>query len=183
MSRIGKLPIDIPQGVDIQIKDNNIIVKGKLGQLEREINPDIKMEINDGQLVVTRPTDSKEHRSMHGLYRALLNNMVIGVSEGYKIVMEMIGVGYKATASGQVLEMALGYSHDIFLEMPQEVKVEAVTEKRANPIITLISADKQLVGHIAAKIRSFRPPEPYKGKGIRFQGEEIQRKQGKMAAS
>lgn len=183
MSRIGKLPIDIPQGVDIKIKDNNIIVKGKLGQLEREIHPDIKMEVNEGQIIVSRPTDSKEHRSMHGLYRSLLSNMVEGVSEGFKIVMEMIGVGYKATANGQVLEMSLGYSHDIFLEMPPEVKVEAVTEKRANPIITLISADKQLVGHIAAKIRSFRPPEPYKGKGIRFQGEEISRKQGKMAAS
>ncbi len=182
MSRIGKLPIDIPQGVEIKIKDNNVIVKGKLGQLEQKVHQDIKVEIDDNKLVVSRPTDSKEHRSMHGLYRSLINNMVKGVSEGFKVVLELIGVGYKASVSGQLLEMSLGFSHDLIIELPPEVKAEVVQEKRSHPVLTLISADKQLLGQVAAKIRSYRLPEPYKGKGIKFQGEVIRRKQGKMAA-
>lgn len=183
MSRIGKLPIDIPQGVEIKIKDNNVTVKGKLGQLEQQIHSDLEVKVEENQVVVTRPTDSKEHKSMHGLYRSLINNMVQGVSEGFKIVLEMIGVGYKASVTGQVLEMSLGFSHDLLLELPAEVKAEVVQEKRSHPVLTLISADKQLVGQVAAKIRSYRLPEPYKGKGIKFKGEEIRRKQGKMAAS
>jgi len=184
MSRIGKLPINIPQGVEIKIeKDNTVIVKGKLGQLEQRVNPDLTLEIKDNQLIVKRPTESKEHRSMHGLYRSLLNNMVVGVSEGYKKVLELIGVGYKASIQGQVLEMSLGFSHDILFELPPEVKAEVVQEKRSHPILTLISYDKQLLGQVVAKIRSFRLPEPYKGKGIRFQGEEIRRKQGKQASA
>lgn len=184
MSRIGKLPINIPQGVDIKIdKGNKVTVKGKLGQLEQRVHPDLTLEIEDNHLIVKRPTDSKEHRSMHGLYRSLLNNMVIGVSEGYKIVMELIGVGYKASVQGQVLDMSLGFSHDIMMELPPEVKAEVKQEKRSFPVLTLISYDKQLVGQVAAKIRSFRLPEPYKGKGIRFQGEEIRRKQGKQASA
>ncbi len=183
MSRIGNLPIDIPEGVDININKNIIIVKGKLGQMEQQFNPAIKVELKENRIVLSRSTDSKDHRAMHGLYRSLINNMVNGVSKGYKIVLEIIGVGYKATASGQVLELALGFSHDILFELPKEVKVEVVHEKRKNPIITLTSADKQLIGQVAAKIRSYRLPEPYKGKGIVFQGEVIRRKQGKIAAS
>ena len=183
MSRIGKLPITIPQGVDIKIDKNNITVKGKLGQLELTIHQDIKVEINDGQLVLNRPTDSKEHKSMHGLYRSLLNNMVVGVSEGFKTVLELVGVGYKATATGQFLDLSLGFSHDILIELPKEIKVEVVQEKRASAVVTLTSADKQLLGQTVAKIRSFRMPEPYKGKGIKFQGKTIRRKQGKTAAS
>ncbi|MBN2890405.1 MAG: 50S ribosomal protein L6 [Bacteroidales bacterium] len=182
MSRIGKLPIDIPQGVEIKIKDNNIIVKGKLGQLEQQIHPDLTVEVEDSKLVVSRPTDSKEHRSMHGLYRSLIYNMVYGVSEGFKAVLELIGVGYKASVTGQLLEMSLGFSHDLIIELPNEVNAEVTQEKRSNPILTITSADKQLLGQVAAKIRSYRMPEPYKGKGIKFQGEVIRRKQGKMAA-
>ncbi len=184
MSRIGKLPIDIPQGVEIKVdKDNIVNVKGKLGTLEQHINPDIEIEIKDNQLVVKRPTDSKEHRSFHGLYRSLINNMVVGVSKGYKIVMELNGVGYKATVNGQLLEMSLGFSHDIIFELPVEIKADVKQEKRSSPILTLNSIDKQLIGQVAAKIRSFRLPEPYKGKGIKFQGEEIRRKQGKQASA
>jgi large subunit ribosomal protein L6 len=171
MSRIGNLPIEIPAGVSINIDGNNLVtVKGPHGELFQKVHRDI------------RPDESKEHKSMHGLYRALIHNMVVGVSEGYEIKQEFVGVGYRAEAKGQRLEMSLGYSHDIVIELPPEIKVEALTERRSNPIVTLRSADKQLLGHVAAKIRSLRPPEPYKGKGIRFVGEQVRRKAGKAAS-
>ena len=183
MSRIGKLPIKLPEGVEINIADNNLVtVKGKLGELQQQFNKDMVLKVEDGSLSVERPSDSKDHRAQHGLVRSLLNNMVQGVNEGYTIVQELVGVGYKATAKGQLLELALGYSHSIFLELPQEVSVETLVERGKNPTITLKSMDKQLIGQVAAKIRSFRKPEPYKGKGILFQGEEIRRKAGKAAA-
>ncbi len=183
MSRIGKLPIDIPADVQITISDDNLVtVKGKLGELTQSVNPEIKVEVSDGKINLSRPSDGIQHRSMHGLYRSLINNMVIGVSEGFKIQQELIGVGYKAVANGQMLDLALGYSHNIVLELPDEIKVEAVTERGKNPRITLTSFDKQLLGQVAAKIRSFRKPEPYKGKGIRFVGEDVRRKAGKAAA-
>jgi len=183
MSRIGKLPITVPEGVEINISDDNIVtVKGKLGELHEQINKDMDLKVEDGILTIKRPSESKDHKALHGLSRALVNNMVIGVSEGYTIIQELVGVGYKANAKGQVLELALGYSHSIFLELPQDVSVETVTERGKNPTITLKSHDKQLIGQVAAKIRSFRKPEPYKGKGILFQGEQIRRKAGKAAA-
>jgi len=183
MSRIGKLPISVPSGVQVSVSaDNLVTVKGKLGELQQQVHPDIKVDVSDGQVVISRPTDERQHRSMHGLYRALLANMVKGVSEGFKTTQELVGVGYKATANGQLLELTLGYSHYIVMELPPEIKVEAVTERGKNPTITMISHDKQLLGQVAAKIRSFREPEPYKGKGIRFAGEEIRRKAGKAAA-
>jgi large subunit ribosomal protein L6 len=183
MSRIGKAPISLPEGVEINIAEGNVVtVKGKLGELTQKLNPDMTLKVEDGTLTVERPSESKEHRSQHGLTRSLLNNMVEGVSEGFTIVQELVGVGYKANAKGQVLELALGYSHSIFLELPQEVSVETVTERGKNPTITLKSHDKQLIGQVAAKIRSFRKPEPYKGKGILFKGEQIRRKAGKAAA-
>lgn len=182
MSRIGKLPINLPKGVDIKIEDNKITVKGPLGELSRAIDKDIKVEVVDNRIVLSRPTDSKNHKSLHGLYRALIANMVTGVSTGYKKELELVGVGYRAEAKGQKLEMSLGFSHDIIFELPDEVKVETKTERRSNPIITLTSIDKQLIGHVAAKIRSLRPPEPYKGKGIKFVGEQIRRKAGKSAS-
>jgi len=184
MSRIGKLPIKLPQGVTLTVKpDNSVTVKGPKGELSQAIDPDIKVEINNDEVVVTRPTEQKRHKSLHGLYRSLINNMVLGVSDGYKIEMEVVGVGYKAEAKGQVLELSLGYSHDIHFEIPAEVKVEARTERRSNPVITLTSSDKQLIGQIAAKIRSFRAPEPYKGKGIKFVGEVLRKKAGKSATA
>lgn len=184
MSRIGNLPVAIPSGVTVTVgKDNLVVVKGPKGELEQQVNPNITVEVNEGELVVKRPDDSKENKSMHGLYRSLINNMVVGVSEGYKIEMEFVGVGYRAESKGQMLEMSVGYSHNIFFELPAEVKVEAVTERRSNPRLTLESADKQLIGQVAAKIRSFRLPEPYKGKGILFKGEEIRRKAGKSASA
>lgn len=184
MSRIGKLPISIPEGVQVTVSGENVVtVKGKLGELQQSIDPAITLKIEDGIINLERTSDSKEHKSKHGLYRALVANMVQGVSEGFKIVQEMVGVGYKASVQGQVLELSVGYSHNIFLELPPEVKVEAVTERGKNPLITLTSHDKQLVGQVAAKIRSFRKPEPYKGKGIKFQGEEIRRKAGKTATA
>ena len=183
MSRIGKLPITVLEGVEINISDDNVVtVKGKLGELQQQINKDMVLKVEDGKLTIVRPSDSKDHKALHGLSRALVNNMVIGVSEGYTIIQELVGVGYKANANGQVLELALGYSHSIFLELPQEVSIETVTERGKNPTITLKSHDKQLIGQVAAKIRSFRKPEPYKGKGILFQGEQIRRKAGKAAA-
>ena len=183
MSRIGKMPITLPKGVDVSISDDNILtVKGPKGEMTQKVNPAIAMKVEDGVLTMERPSDSKEHKAMHGLYRALANNMVTGVSEGFKTVQEVIGVGYKVQATGQVLEMDLGYSHKIFLELAPEIKVETVTEKGKNPIITMTSCDKQVLGQAAAKIRSLRKPEPYKGKGIRFQGEEIRKKAGKAAA-
>jgi large subunit ribosomal protein L6 len=183
MSRIGKLPIEIPQGITVTIeKDNTVIVKGPKGELSQKVDADLKVELKETQLVIERPTDQKRHKAMHGLYRSLLNGMVQGVVEGYTIKQELVGVGYKAEVKGQVLEMSLGFSHDIHFRIPKEVKVEALTERRTNPIVTLTSADKQLVGQVAAKIRSLRPPEPYKGKGIKFVGEELRRKAGKSAA-
>lgn len=183
MSRIGLLPIQIPAGVTVSIENgNHVVVKGPKGQLSQKVDIDIKVEVDGNQVKVSRPTEQKRHKAMHGLYRSLINNMVHGVSEGYKIQQELVGVGYRAEAKGQILELSLGYSHDIHIGLPPEVKVETVTERRANPIITLTSADKQLIGHVAAKIRSLRPPEPYKGKGIRFVGEELRRKAGKSAS-
>ncbi len=183
MSRIGKLPVNLPEGVTVSISDTNVVsVKGPLGDLNQAVDRDLKVEVFDNQIVISRPSDSKNHKSMHGLFRALIANMVTGVSEGYKKELELVGVGYRAEAKGQQLEMSLGYSHEIIFELPEEVKVETKTERRSNPIITLSSIDKQLIGHVAAKIRSLRPPEPYKGKGIRFVGEHIRRKAGKSAS-
>jgi large subunit ribosomal protein L6 len=184
MSRIGVLPISIPAGVTIDIdKDNLVTVKGPKGELKQQVNKAITVKMEEGQVTLSRGDDQKENRSMHGLYRSLINNMVIGVSEGYTIQQELVGVGYRAEVkNGNRLELALGFSHDILIEMPDEVKVEAKTERRANPIITLTSIDKQLIGQVAAKIRSLRPPEPYKGKGIKFVGEQLRRKAGKAAS-
>ncbi|MBQ6278645.1 MAG: 50S ribosomal protein L6 [Muribaculaceae bacterium] len=184
MSRIGKLPIAIPAGVTIEMKDNVITVKGPKGELKQAVNPNIKVEIEDGQVNVNRPNDNRESRAQHGLYRALINNMVVGVSEGFKKELEIVGVGYRATMKNpQTLELALGFSHVIYLQLPAEVKGNAVTERNKNPLITLESCDKQLLGQICAKIRSFRKPEPYKGKGVKFVGEVIRRKSGKTAAA
>ena len=185
MSRIGKLPVQIPSGVQVTVDDktNTVSVKGKLGELKQKVNPNIKVEVKDGELKVSRPNDDKANRSLHGLYRALINNMVKGVSEGFTIKQEMVGVGYRATAQGQLLDIAVGYSHNILIELPAEIKVEVAQEKRANPIITLTSCDKQLLGQVCAKIRSLRKPEPYKGKGILFVGEQIRRKSGKSAGA
>ena len=182
MSRIGKLPINLPAGVSVTVnKDNSVVVKGPKGELTQQIDAEIKVSVEENQVVLERPSEQKRHKAMHGLYRSLVNNMVVGVTEGYKIEQELVGVGYRATSNGQILELALGYSHLIHLEIAPEVKVTAVTEKRANPIITLESCDKHLVGQVAAKIRSFRKPEPYKGKGIKFVGEQLRRKAGKSA--
>lgn len=181
MSRIGKLPINIPSGVTVTMKDNVITVKGPKGELSQEINPNITISVDGSVINVTRPNDEKENRGMHGLYRSLVQNMVIGVSEGYKKTLELVGVGYRASNQGQVLELALGYTHNIFLRLPNEIKVEAKMERNQNPIIILESCDKQLIGQVCAKIRSFRKPEPYKGKGVRFQGEVVRRKAGKSA--
>ena len=181
MSRIGKSPIAIPAGVTVQVNGNVVTVKGPKGELSQEINPDIHVAVEDGHVIVTRPDDQREHRAQHGLYRALIHNMVVGVSEGYKKEMELVGVGYRATSTGQVLELALGFSHAIFIKLPKEIKVEAKSERNKNPLIILESADKQLLGQVCAKIRSLRKPEPYKGKGIKFVGEIIRRKSGKSA--
>jgi large subunit ribosomal protein L6 len=184
MSRIGKLPIVLPDKVTVTIQpDNTIVVKGPLGELSQKVDADINVKIENNQILVSRPTDQRRHRSLHGLYRALLNNMVTGVSQGFTIRQELVGVGYRAEAKGQILEMSLGYSHDIMIALPKEIKVTTVTEKRANPIITLQSIDKQLLGQVAAKIRSLRAPEPYKGKGIKFVGEQLRRKAGKSASA
>jgi large subunit ribosomal protein L6 len=184
MSRIGKLPVNLPAGVVVSVSDANVVsVKGPLGELTQEVDKGIKVEVVGNELILTRESETKNHKSLHGLYRALLNNMVVGVSTGYKKEMELVGVGYRAEAKGQNLEMSLGYSHDINILLPDEVKVETKTERRANPIITLTSIDKQLIGHVAAKIRSLRPPEPYKGKGIKFVGEQLRRKAGKSASA
>ena len=183
MSRIGKLPIVLPAKVEVSIKDDVITVKGPKGELSQKLNPALTVKVEDGHIVVERPNDEREMRAQHGLYRSLIHNMVVGVSEGYKKEMELVGVGYRATATGQVLELALGYSHAIYLRLPAEVKVEAKTERNKNPLITLESCDKQLIGQICAKIRSLRKPEPYKGKGIKFVGEVIRRKSGKSASA
>ncbi len=183
MSRIGKLPVNLPKGVSVSISDTNTVsVKGPLGELTQAVDKDLKVEVVGDELILTRPSESKNHKSLHGLYRSLIHNMVVGVSQGYKKELELVGVGYRAEAKGQNLEMSLGYSHDINIMLPAEVKVETRTERRANPIITLTCIDKQLIGHVAAKIRSLRPPEPYKGKGIKFVGEQLRRKAGKSAS-
>ncbi|GAB4130089.1 MAG: 50S ribosomal protein L6 [Raineya sp.] len=182
MSRIGKKPIALPDKVTVSLSGNTVSVKGPKGELSQIIDPDIKVSVENGVLSVSRPTEQKRHKALHGLYRALLNNMVIGVSEGYKISLELVGVGYKASATGNLLELSLGYSHPIFFALPTEIKVTTVTEKGKNPLIHLEGIDKQLIGHIAAKIRSLRPVEPYKGKGVRFVGQTIRRKAGKTAS-
>ncbi|MEZ4857056.1 MAG: 50S ribosomal protein L6 [Gelidibacter sp.] len=180
MSRIGKNPVAIPQGVTIDVKDNVITVKGKLGELTQTFT-DVDIKVEEGNVVVERPSDSKNHRAKHGLYRALIFNMIEGVSKGWTKELELVGVGYRASNQGQKLDMALGFSHNIILDVAPEVKVETVSEKGKNPIIKLTSFDKQLVGQVAAKIRGFRKPEPYKGKGVKFVGEELRRKAGKSA--
>ncbi len=180
MSRVGNNPIKIPEGVSVEISDNKVVVKGKLGEIEQEFS-DVVVKMNDGVINIERTSENKDHRSKHGLYRALINNMVIGVSQGWTKELELVGVGYRASAQGQKLELALGFSHSVVMSLANEVKVETVSEKGSNPIIKLTSFDKQLVGQVAAKIRSFRKPEPYKGKGIRFVGEQIRRKAGKQA--
>lgn len=183
MSRIGKLPITVPSGVTITVSDKNLVtVKGSKGELKQQVDPDIIIKVENSQLLVQRPTEQQRHRSMHGLYRSLLFNMVKGVSEGYTVKQELVGVGYKAVVVGQTLELALGYSHNFFFELPTEIQVTAVTERGKNPIITMVSHDKQLIGQVAAKIRSLRKPEPYKGKGIKFVGEILKRKAGKSAS-
>ena len=184
MSRIGYAPINIPQGVDIEVgKTNNIKVKGPKGELVHQIHPDLSVEIEDGVLNVKRPTDQQRHRAMHGLFRSILSNMVEGVSEGFVKELELIGVGYRVSNTGNLIEMSVGYSHPIMFYIPDDLKVETKMEKGQNPSIRLEGIDKQLIGQVAAKIRSFRKPEPYKGKGIRYKGEEIRRKAGKTAAS
>ncbi len=184
MSRIGILPIDLPAGVTIEVdKENLVTVKGPKGELSQQVDKQITVKVEGNQVNVSRSSEEKDHKSKHGLYRSLLNNMVVGVSEGYTIKQELVGVGYRADVKGgNLLELSLGYSHDIIMKMPPEVKVEAVTERRSNPVITLTSIDKQLIGQVASKIRSIRPPEPYKGKGIRFVGEQVRRKAGKAAS-
>ncbi|HOZ14410.1 MAG TPA: 50S ribosomal protein L6 [Tenuifilaceae bacterium] len=183
MSRIGKKPVNLPQGVSVKVSADNVVsVKGPLGELSQKVDPDITVNVEGTEVVLTRPTDQKRHRSMHGLYRALINNMVVGVSTGWEIQQELIGVGYKAEAKGQVLELSLGFSHDIHFLLPKEIKVETKTERKGNPTIFLKSIDKQLLGQVAAKLRSIRKPEPYKGKGVRFVGEVVRKKAGKSAS-
>ena len=183
MSRIGKLPISIPAGVEVKVNNNLVSVKGPLGELSQQIDPDIEVAIEDGTINVTRTGESKRQKSMHGLYRSLVNNMVEGVSKGYEVKLELVGVGYRAEVlPGNVLDLVLGFAHHTYLQLPSEINVEAVSDKRSNPIVTLKSYDKQLIGQVAAKIRSFRKPEPYKGKGIKFVGEVLRRKAGKAAA-
>ena len=185
MSRIGKLPVNLPAGVKVELSDDNVLkVKGPKGELSQKIDPDIQVTVEDNEIKFTRPTDLPRHRSMHGLYRALVHNMVVGVSEGFEIRQELVGVGYRVEAQGQLLLFSLGYSHDIQLMLPPEVTAETPqVRKGENPLLVLRSCDKQLVGQVAAKIRSFRRPEPYKGKGIKYVGEQLRRKAGKTAAA
>src|ERR1700741_3747742 len=182
MSRIGKLPIAIPAGVEVNVSGSTVTVKGKKGNLTQDIDADITVKVEDGKVLVTRPTDQKRHRALHGLYRSLIANMVKGVSEGYKTEQELVGVGYRAANKGQLLELTLGFSHNITFELPTEIKVTTTAEKGQNPKIILESIDKQLLGQVASKIRSLRKPEPYKGKGIKFSGEILRRKAGKAAS-
>jgi large subunit ribosomal protein L6 len=182
MSRVGKKPVTVPSGVTITVgNDNTVTVKGPKGELKQQIDRDIQIEIKDGELTVGRPTDQIRHRAMHGLYRALIANMVKGVTEGFVKKMELVGVGYKAASTGNILDLALGYSHNIIFEVPNELKVTTATEKGKNPEITIEGIDNQLLGQVCAKIRSLRKPEPYKGKGVRFAGEVVRRKAGKSA--
>ena len=183
MSRIGKLPIAIPAGVTVTLKDDVVTVKGPKGELSQYVNPLITVNVEGNEIVVSRSSDEKQERAFHGLYRALINNMVVGVSEGYKKELELVGVGYRVSNTGNVMELALGYTHPIFMVLPSEIKVETKTERNKNPLITLESCDKQLLGAVCAKIRSFRKPEPYKGKGVKFVGEVIRRKSGKSAGA
>ena len=182
MSRIGKNPVKIAKGVTVNVgADNVITVKGPKGELKQAINPDIKVEVKDNKVELVRPTDQIRHKAMHGLYRSLVNNMVIGVSDGYTKTLELVGVGYKAAHQGNLLDLSLGYSHNIVVEIPKELTVTTAQEKGKNPKVILSSVDKQLLGQVAAKIRSLRKPEPYKGKGIKFEGEILRRKAGKSA--
>ncbi|MDR3127382.1 MAG: 50S ribosomal protein L6 [Tannerellaceae bacterium] len=181
MSRIGKLPIEVPAGVKISVEKQLVKVKGPKGELQQELHPAIEVVLGEGVIELTRPDDERHHRAMHGLYRALVSNMVKGVSEGFRKELELVGVGYRVSNAGQLLDLSLGYTHNIFLMLPPEVKVETKTERNKNPLIILESADKQLIGQVCAKLRSFRKPEPYKGKGVRFVGEVVRRKSGKSA--
>ncbi len=180
MSRIGNNPIAIPEGATVEVADNVVTVKGKLGELSQQF-ADVEVSVADGEVTVSRSTDSKDHKAKHGLYRALINNMIQGVTKGWTKELELVGVGYRASNQGQKLDLALGFSHNIIMDLAPEVKVETTSEKGKNPTIKLTSHDKQLVGQVAAKIRSFRKPEPYKGKGIKFKGEQLRRKAGKSA--
>ncbi len=182
MSRIGKAPISIPSGVTIKVEDNTVEVKGPKGTLTQAVNPDIAVKVEESQVVLERQSDQKKHKALHGLYRALINNMVVGVTEGYKKELELVGVGFKAVASGNILELNLGYSHNVYFAVPSELSVSAETAKGKNPIVRLEGVDKQLIGHVAAEIKKLRKVEPYKGKGIRFLGEQIRKKAGKSAA-
>ena len=183
MSRIGKLPIAIPAGVTVTLKDDVVTVKGPKGELSQYVNPLITVTVEGNEVIVSRSSDEKQERAFHGLYRALINNMVVGVSEGYKAELELVGVGYRVSNTGNVMELALGFTHPIFMVLPAEIKVETKTERNKNPLITLESCDKQLLGAVCANIRSFRKPEPYKGKGVKFVGEVIRRKSGKSAGA
>lgn len=184
MSRIGKLPITLPKGVTLVVSPaNEVTVKGPKGELKQRMDPDIKVKIEDGVATVERPTEQKRHKALHGLYRSLLANMVTGVTEGYEKKLELVGVGFRATATGQLLELSVGYSHPVMFALPKEIKVSAEQLKGQNPIITLTSYDKQLIGQIASKIRGIRKPEPYKGKGIKYVNEVLRRKAGKSAAA
>lgn len=183
MSRIGKKPIDLPQNVTLEVAKNNVVtVKGPKGTLTQPVDADIKVSVSDNQVLVERPTDQKRHKALHGLYRSLINNMITGVNEGYKKNLELVGVGYKASNQGNILELNLGYSHNIFMAVPSEISLKTETPKGKAPTVTLEGIDKQLIGQVAAKIRSLRKVEPYKGKGIRFQGEVVRRKAGKTAS-
>ena len=181
MSRIGKQIITIPSGVEVNVASDMVTVKGPKGQLTETVDRDITVEVKDAQIIVSRPTDQIRHRAMHGLYRSLLSNTVKGVTEGYKKDLELVGVGFKAANTGNILDLALGYSHNIIFEVPKELKVATAQEKGQNPIITLEGIDKQLIGQVAAKLRSLRKPEPYKGKGVRYVGEVVRKKAGKAA--
>ena len=181
MSRIGNLPITVPAGVTVSVNDNVVTVKGSKGELVQSVNPAITVSVDANVITVSRSSEEKEHRSLHGLYRSLINNMVTGVSEGYKKELELVGVGYRVVNTGQLLDLSLGFTHNIYMQLPKEVKVETKSERNKNPLIILESADKQLIGQVCAKIRSFRMPEPYKGKGIKFVDEVIRRKSGKSA--
>ena len=182
MSRIGKLPVNIPAGVTVSVSADNVVtVKGPKGELTQAVKPEITVEVKNGIVQVSRPSDEKEFRALHGLYRSLINNMVLGVSTGYRKELELVGVGFRAANNGQVLDLSLGYTHNILLVLPNEIKVETKSERNKNPLIILESCDKQLIGQVCAKIRSFRKPEPYKGKGVRFVGEVVRRKAGKSA--
>lgn len=182
MSRIGKLPVSVPKGVTVSADKNTVTVKGAKGTLTQKLADGITIEVTDSKVELKRATEQKRHRAMHGLYRSLINNMIKGVSEGYKVEQELVGVGYRASNQGQILDMVLGYSHHVVFEIPAEVKISTKTERGSNPTIILESHDKQLLGAVAAKIRTLRPPEPYKGKGIKFSGEILRRKAGKSAA-